>query len=69
MLNNPNSRLPSRLWIKRKIKKAGWDDKELSYIIGNRESYILGFTDGAMLIQGFLDTSKKQQEKTYQTII
>jgi hypothetical protein len=54
MLNNPNSKLPIRLWVKRKIEKAGWNDKELCYAIGNRKAYILGFTDGAILVRGRL---------------
>lgn len=54
MINDLNSKLPIRLWIKRKIEKAGWNDKELCYAIGNRKDYILFFTDGAILVRGRL---------------
>jgi hypothetical protein len=66
MINAPNSKLPIRLWIKRKIEKAGWNDKELCYAIGNRKDYILFFTDGAILVRGRL--LKNNMDKTTDAI-
>jgi len=49
-------------WVKRRIKEAGWEDKEVYRVIGNEGHHLITFTDGACLIRGDIIDGKWSRE-------
>ena len=39
-------------WVRRRVKEAGWEDKEVDRVIGDEGNHLITFTDAACLIRG-----------------
>ena len=49
-------------WVKRRIKEAGWEDKEIWRVVGDEDGHAITFKDGATLLRGNVRGSIPTQE-------